>query len=177
MWGPMGKSDEDWETVYRENVTWIYRLMLAKVGNPADAEDLTGEVFLAALKPLRVGASTEQVRAYLVATAKTVLAAHWRRLFGREITTISLDEALEIPHDHTENVNGSGHRAKNRRVDAILAELPERARKVLQLRFLESYSLQDTADELGVSLANVKVIQHRALRLAAQAAARIEEQA
>ena len=45
------------------------------------------------------------------------------------------------------------------------------------VRFLESYSLQDAADELGVSLANVKVIQHRALRLAAQAAARIEEQA
>jgi len=108
-----------------------------------------------------------------VAPAKTVLAAHWRRLFGQEITTISLDEALEIPHDHTENVNGSGHRAKNRRVDAILAELPERARKVLQLRFLESYSLQDAADEMGVTLANIKVIQHRALRLAAQAAAQL----
>ncbi|HKN53645.1 MAG TPA: RNA polymerase sigma factor [Amycolatopsis sp.] len=172
-----GKSDEDWETVYRENVVWVHRLMLAKVGNRAEAEDLTGEVFLAALKPLRVNASTEQIRAYLVATAKTVLAAYWRRLFGREITTISLDEALEIPDDHRENVNGSGQRAKNRRVDAILAELPERARKVLQLRFLESYSLQDAADEMGVTLANIKVIQHRALRLAAQAAARIEGRA
>ena len=171
----MGKSDEDWETVYRENVTWIYRLMLAKVGNPADAEDLTGEIFLAALKPLRVGASTEQVRAYLVATAKSVLAAHWRRLFGREITTISLEEAVEIPHGGVQIINGSARPAKKRRLEAILAELPERARRVLQLRFLESYSLQDAADELGVTLANIKVIQHRALRLAAQVAARIEE--
>ncbi|MGW4525369.1 RNA polymerase sigma factor [Amycolatopsis sp. NPDC004378] len=170
-----GKSESDWETVYRENVVWIYRLMLTKVGNPADAEDLTGEVFLAALKPLRLTARSEEVRAYLLATARTVLAAHWRRLFGREITTIGLDETTEIPDRDDETPNGSPRHATDRRITAILAELPERARKVLQLRFLESYSLQDAADELGVTLANVKVIQHRALRLAAQAAARIEE--
>jgi RNA polymerase sigma-70 factor (ECF subfamily) len=172
-----GKSESDWETVYRENVVWVYRLMVKKVGNPADAEDLTGEVFLAALKPLRTNARREEVRAYLVATARTVLAAHWRRLFGREITTIGLDETMEIPDGSHRRMSGSTVQATDRRVHAILAELPERARKVLQLRFLESYSLQDAADELGVSLANVKVIQHRALRLAAQAAARIEEQA
>ena len=171
-----GKSGPDWETVYRENVVWVYRLMLKKVGNPADAEDLTGEVFLAALKPLRANASTEEVRAYLLATARTVLAAHWRRLFGREITTIGLDETTDFPDNSHTVTNGTAALATDRRVSAILAELPERARKVLQLRFLESYSLQDAADELGVSLANVKVIQHRALRLAAQAAARIEEQ-
>ncbi|WP_329054787.1 RNA polymerase sigma factor [Amycolatopsis sp. NBC_01488] len=172
-----GKSEPDWETVYRENVVWVYRLMLKKVGNPADAEDLTGEVFLAVLKPLRASANAAEVRAYLLATARTVLAAHWRRLFGREITTIGLDETTEIPDSSHRTTNGSAILATDRRVAAILAELPERARKVLQLRFLESYSLQDAAEELGVSLANVKVIQHRALRLAAQAAARIEEQA
>ncbi|RSM45771.1 RNA polymerase sigma factor [Amycolatopsis balhimycina DSM 5908] len=172
-----GKSEPDWETVYRENVVWVYRLMVKKVGNPADAEDLTGEVFLAALKPLRANARREEVRAYLLATARTVLAAHWRRLFGREITTIGLDETMEIPDGSPRMTNGTTVPATDRRVAAILAELPERARRVLQLRFLESYSLQDAADELGVSLANVKVIQHRALRLAAQAAERIEEQA
>jgi RNA polymerase sigma-70 factor (ECF subfamily) len=172
-----GKSEPDWETVYRENVVWVYRLMLRKVGNPADAEDLTGEVFLAVLKPLRGSASAAEIRAYLMATARTVLAAHWRRLFGREVTTIGLDETADIPDTGHRTVNGSAAPASDRRVDAILAELPERARKVLRLRFLESYSLQDAANELGVSLANVKVIQHRALRLAAQAAARIEEQA
>ncbi|MFD9895993.1 RNA polymerase sigma factor [Amycolatopsis sp. NPDC059027] len=170
-----GKSQQGWETIYRENVRWVHRLMLAKVGNRADAEDLTTEVFLAALKPLRTNATAQEVRAYLVATARTVLAAHWRRLFGREITTIGLDEASEIPDTERENGNGSSGITAHHRLEAILAELPERARTVLRLRFLESYSLQDAADELGVTLANVKVIQHRALRLAAQAAARIEE--
>ena len=43
----------DWEEIYRDNVVRLYRLMYAKVGNRPDAEDLTTEVFMAALGPLR----------------------------------------------------------------------------------------------------------------------------
>ena len=35
----------DWESVYRDNVERLYRLMYARVGNRPDAEDLTSEVF------------------------------------------------------------------------------------------------------------------------------------
>lgn len=80
-----------WEEIYRDNVERVYRIMFAKVGNRPDAEDLTAEVFMAALRPLRVSASVGEVRAYLVATAGTVLAAHWRRTLGIAVTT--LDEA------------------------------------------------------------------------------------
>jgi hypothetical protein len=79
----------DWEAVYRDNLDRVYRLMFAKVGNRSDAEDLTAEVFLAALRPLRVSATVGEVRAYLTATARTVLAGYWRRTLGREITTIA----------------------------------------------------------------------------------------
>jgi RNA polymerase sigma-70 factor (ECF subfamily) len=90
-----GEFYPDWEAVYRDNVDRVYRLMFAKVGNRPDAEDLTAEVFLAALRPLRVSASAPEVRAYLVATARTVLAGHWRRTLGREITRFTDDEVLE----------------------------------------------------------------------------------
>ena len=39
----------NWDAVYRDNVTWVYRLMYGKVGNQPDAEDLTAEVFMTAL--------------------------------------------------------------------------------------------------------------------------------
>ena len=71
---PTGEAYADWEAVYRDNVDRVYRMMFAKVGNRPDAEDLTAEVFLAALRPLRVSASVGEVRAYLAATARTVLA-------------------------------------------------------------------------------------------------------
>lgn len=60
--------------VYRDNVARVYRLMYVKVGNRPDAEDLTAEVFATALRPLRVSASAAEVRAYLLATARMVLA-------------------------------------------------------------------------------------------------------
>ena len=75
-----GEVYPDWEAVYRDNVERVYRAMVAKVGNRADAEDLTAEVFLTALRPLRLSASVGEVRAYLAATARTVLAGHWRRI-------------------------------------------------------------------------------------------------
>ncbi|MFL6076744.1 MAG: RNA polymerase sigma factor [Mycobacteriales bacterium] len=156
----------DWQAIYADNVGRVYRLLYAKVGNRPDAEDLTSEVFLAALRPLRPTASAPEVRAYLLATARTVLAAHWRRTLGRQVTTIALDE--DFPDDGPAPAEPAGGRAGPRgRVAAILAALPERYRQVLELRFLRAYSVRETAAALGVTAANAKVLQHRALRMAA----------
>src|ERR1700677_1522627 len=84
----------DWDSAYLDNVGRLYRLMYAKVGNRPDAEDLTSEVFRAALGPLRLTASKGEVRAYLLATARTVLASHWRRRLGLEVTHIEPDADL-----------------------------------------------------------------------------------
>jgi RNA polymerase sigma-70 factor (ECF subfamily) len=50
----------------------------------------------------------------------------------------------------------------------ILAELPELYRRILQLRFLDSCSVREAAAALGVSVTYAKVLQHRALRRAAE---------
>jgi DNA-directed RNA polymerase specialized sigma24 family protein len=54
--------EQDWESIYRDNVDRIYRLMYSRVGNRPDAEDLTSEVFKAALPPLRLSASPPEIR-------------------------------------------------------------------------------------------------------------------
>jgi RNA polymerase sigma factor (sigma-70 family) len=151
----------DWQAVYSDNATWVYRTIYARVGNRPDAEDLTAEVFLAALRPLRLSASVPEVRAYLRTTARTVLAAHWRETMGREIT--SIDDLPELPPGHDDTVSTAPHR-----VQALLEALPDQYRRILELRFLQGRSVKESADELRVSVANAKVLQHRALRLAAQ---------
>ncbi len=150
----------DWEAVYQDNASWVYRTLFARVGNRADAEDLTAEVFMAALRPLRLTASVAEVRAYLRVTARTVLAAHWRETLGREITSI---DDVEQPPESEEAISTAPQR-----VARVLDKLPDRYRRVLELRFLQGHSIKDSAAELGVSVANAKVLQHRALRLAAQ---------
>jgi RNA polymerase sigma factor (sigma-70 family) len=152
----------NWDAIYLDNVERLYRMMYARVGNRADAEDLTAEVFQAALKPLRTSASVGEVRAYLLATARTVLASHWRRHYGTEITTIDVDvdrAALDEPPSESD---------APRRVRALLGELPDHYARILQLRFLDSCTLREAAHAMNISLGNAKVLQHRALRRAAQ---------
>jgi RNA polymerase sigma factor (sigma-70 family) len=145
-------------------VVRVYRLLYSKVGNKPDAEDLTTEVFMAALGPLRVTASRGEVRAYLFATARTVLAGYWRRRLGLEITRIDF-ELADRELDDPPSFSQAPARAR-----AALATLPDRHRRILELRFLESRSIRESAHEMGISVANAKVLQHRALRMAAKAA-------
>lgn len=154
-----------WEHIYNDNVDRLYRLMFGKVGNRADAEDLTAEVFLAAVPRVRQAASIGEVRAYLSAVARTVLADHWRRTLGQQITTVDPGEFDQVP-EVTAPAGTGGHVAA-RRVSRLLEALPERYRRILQLRFLESASIREAATSMQITIANAKVLQFRALRQAA----------
>jgi len=153
----------NWDEIYLDNVVRVYRLLFSKVGNRQDAEDLTTEVFMAALGPLRVTASRGEVRAYLAATARTVLATYWRRRLGLQVTSIDPDLAASYL---AEPPAESDAPARARR---LLQGLPDRHRRILELRFLEACSIKEAAREMGISVANAKVLQHRALRMAAAA--------
>lgn len=157
----------DWESVYRDNIERVYRLMYARVGNRPDAEDLTSEVFRTALGPLRLASPKIAVRSYLLVTARTVLASHWRRRLGLPVSYIdpTADLAYLAEPSKPDQPSDAPERA-----GTILAALPERYRRILELRFLEARSIKEAAKTMDVSVSNAKVIQHRALRMAAKAA-------
>jgi RNA polymerase sigma factor (sigma-70 family) len=163
-----GDTYTDWESVYRDNVDRLYRLMYARVGNRPDAEDLTSEVFRAALGPLRLASSKGEVRSYLLSTARTVLASHWRRTLGLPVTSIDPQSDLSYLAEPTGPEQPSDAPA---RAGKILAALPERYRRILELRFLEACSIKESAHTMNVSVSNAKVLQHRALAMAAKVAA------
>jgi RNA polymerase sigma-70 factor, ECF subfamily len=162
----------DWEAVYRDNVDRLYRLMYARVGNRPDAEDLTSEVFRTALGPLRLGSSKGEVRSYLLATATTVLAAHWRRRLGAPVT--SIDPDLDLALLAEPSTLGQRSDAPNR-LASVLAALPDRYRRILELRFLEASSIKEAAHAMDVSVSNAKVLQHRALHMATKIASEMDE--
>jgi RNA polymerase sigma factor (sigma-70 family) len=167
--GPRAVADTggcypDWAAVYADNAIWVYRMITARIGNVPDAEDLTAEVFLAALRLLRTTATVAQVRGYLYAVTRSVLAAHWRQSrqsTGCEIT--SIDDIPDLPQqaDHAVDITAA------HQVRRVLASLPDNYRRILELRFLQGRSINESATRMGVSVANAKVLQHRALRRAA----------
>jgi RNA polymerase sigma factor (sigma-70 family) len=156
-------AGQDWESIYRSTVILIYRYIYARVGNRADAEDLTTQVYMRALPRLRLAAAIEEIRSYLVATARSVMADHWRDRY--DVRVDELEDSLAAPIVHV--TSEADEEAGVRRAGAILGALPDHYRRVLELRFLRGYSLRETAAEMGISLSNAKVMQHRALRRAA----------
>jgi RNA polymerase sigma factor (sigma-70 family) len=161
----------DWESVYRDNVDRLYRLMYARVGNHPDAEDLTSEVFRTTFGPLRLASSKGEVRSYLLVTAATVLASHWRRTLGVPVTSLDpeVDAAYLAEPSPLDPTSDAPDRAGR-----ILAALPDRYRRILELRFLESCSIKDAAKAMDITVSNAKVLQHRALRMATKVAGEME---
>ncbi|HEY2297424.1 MAG TPA: sigma-70 family RNA polymerase sigma factor [Jatrophihabitans sp.] len=166
-----GSVYHDWETVYRDNVDRLYRLMYARVGNRPDAEDLTSEVFSTALRPMRLPTSKGEARSYLLLTAKTVLASHWRRRLGQPVTTIDPDTDVAYLAEASGIEQPSDAPA---RAGKILGGLPERYRRILELRFLEACSIKEAAHTMSITVSNAKVLQHRALKMAANLAAEMD---
>ena len=158
----MNVAASRWSTIYQDHARYVFRVIHARVVNRADAEDLTAEVFARTINPLRANASDAEVRGYLLATARTVLAGHWERNARLPVTVLPDD----VPSPAPAPVSA----ASSRRVRAILDALPERYRRILELRFLCAMTLRETAAELGISVANAKVLQHRALARAARTA-------
>jgi len=139
----------------------VFAFIYARVGNRADAEDLTQQVAMKAIPRLRQGAPASAIRGYLFATARSVLGAFWSTRLGLSQAELHEDLALAIPQGPTSDEPAE-------RARRILAGLSDNYRRVLELRFLHGYSLKEVAAEMRSTVGAVKVMQLRALRAAAK---------
>jgi RNA polymerase sigma factor (sigma-70 family) len=139
----------------------IYAFIYARVGNRADAEDLTQQVAMKAIPRLRQGAPASAVRGYLFATARSVLGGFWSTRLGLSESELHDDLAMVTPP--------AGYSEESvELVRRILEGLSDNYRRVLELRFLHGYSLKEVAVEMRSTVGAVKVMQLRALRAAAK---------
>jgi RNA polymerase sigma-70 factor (ECF subfamily) len=139
----------------------------ASVRQPSDVADLTQETFLRAYAHLgtfnpELGRFSTWVYHIARNVVRTFLGRSQKRVpvaeFGEDQT---LENALA---DHSQDADPAGGvlRAEaEAEVRAALAELPERTRAVLSLRFYDNMDYQTIATTMGLSLGNVKTLIHR----------------
>jgi RNA polymerase sigma factor (sigma-70 family) len=154
----------DAEALYRAHVRPLYTFIYSKVGNREAAEDLTSEVFTRALAHLDPTREERSIVAWLYRVARNAVADYWRA--DPRARVIGLQEARLARHAPPA-LDGAHQDQAAARASALLARLPEHYRAVLTHRLLEGLSVADTARCMGLSEANVKVLQHRALKRAA----------
>jgi RNA polymerase sigma-70 factor (ECF subfamily) len=135
----------------------VYALAYHALGNVADAQDLTQEVFLRALRSLdRYEETRAPFAAYLAAIARNLVRNRARLRSSAVLdddapTAGAGPEALAITASELE------------RVRAALRELPADQRCVIELRLSEGRSMSETAALLGRNPDAVRQLQHRAL--------------
>ena len=139
----------------------VYAFIYARVGNRADAEDLTQQVALKAIPRLRQNAAASSIRGYLFATARSVLGGFWSTRLGLSEAELHEDLMLSVPPEPPSE-------GGTETVQRILAQLSDNYRRVLELRFLYGYSLKEVAAEMNSTVGAIKVMQLRALRAAAK---------
>jgi len=156
---------QEFSTFYQENLGLIYGYVYSKVGNREEAEDLTSQIFLKAVRGVDTERGFLSMRKWLFQVARTSIADYWRKHY--RVPTSSLEELFEAGWEgpaEEEPLVLSAEPAE--RVQRILAALPQHYREVLTCRFLLNLSIRDTALRMGLSEANVKVLQFRALKRA-----------
>jgi len=141
----------------------VYAFLFRRVGNRADAEDLTQQVAMKAVPRLDPSAPRESIRGYLFRVARTELAGHWATRFGLPQQSLDEDVFAEV-----DNAVDSGSASAMDLAARILERLPDNYAKVLELRFLRNYSAREVAREMGTTPGNVRIMQLRALRAAAR---------
>lgn len=144
----------------------VYAFIYSRVGNRADAEDLTQQVALKAIPRLRQGSPPSAIRGYLFATARSVLGGFWSTRLGLSVAELREDLAMAMPADPPSEEGVEV-------VQRVLGQLSDNYRRVLELRFLHGYSLKEVAAEMNSTVGAIKVMQLRALRAAAKV--RLEE--
>jgi RNA polymerase sigma-70 factor, ECF subfamily len=154
------------ESVYDRHVVGIYRFVYARVGNRPDAEDLTAQVFVRAVEQLDTSREPGQIAAWLYRVAQNAIADYWRAFYRLPIVDAERVAPGWEPVDAAQPPAALDDRAALR-VEAVLRGLPDRYRRVLELRFLQRLSLAETASAMGITSGNAKVLQYRALRKAA----------
>lgn len=154
------------QTFYQENLGIIYRFVYSKVGNREEAEDLTSQIFIKAVRNMDATRGPLSMQKWLFQVARTTLADYWRTYYRGSISSLEelLDAGWEGPTEG-ETLEISIHPSE--RVQRILRALPEHYQEVLTCRFLLSLSIKETALHMGLTEANVKVLQFRALKRAA----------
>lgn len=162
-----GDSDA-FAQIYHRYLDQVFRFIYFRVSNRQVAEDLTAETFLRALR--RIGSVTWQGRdlgAWLVTIARNLVADYFKS--GRYRFEVSTGDVLDADDAQERGPEGSPEAAvvdhiTNVALLSAVQRLNPEQRECIVLRFLQGFSVAETAQVMGKNEGAIKALQYRAVR-------------
>jgi RNA polymerase sigma-70 factor (ECF subfamily) len=154
---------EAFAALYDRYVDRVYRFVLYRVhGDSALSEDLTSEVFLRALRKIKgFQWQGRDVGAWFLTIARNLVLDHFKS--GR----VRL-EILGVEGAEGENVldaeDAALSRVSTQDLYKAIARLGNEQQEVIYWRFLQGYSVAETAAAMGKSDGAIKALQYRAVK-------------
>ncbi|RKN44205.1 ECF subfamily RNA polymerase sigma factor, BldN family [Micromonospora endolithica] len=157
--------------IYDRYVDTVFRFVYFRVGNRQLAEDLTSDTFLRALK--RIGSFTWQGRdlgAWLVTIARNLVADHFKS--GRYRLEVTTGDVLDADREDR-GPEGSPEAAVVEHITNVallsaVKQLNPEQQECIVLRFLQGFSVAETARTMGKNEGAIKALQYRAVRALAR---------
>ena len=146
--------------IYEENFDKIYRYIVLKIGDRIEAEDMTQQVFLNALKSLSSFKwKGLPFSAWLFRIAHNQIVDYFRK--KSKHATVPLDESLTTGNDNPRRM-AEGKADIEQLVQATRG-LTKAQQEVISLRFAGELSVAEVARVMGKSEGAIKALQHSAI--------------
>src|SRR5215469_14417079 len=153
----------------QENWLHVYRSVARWVGTPAEAEDLTQDVFVRAIQSIHSYRGTDvgiAYRAYLLRISRNLLTDRWRsrQAAGAVIHQPLSGELASRPLDADKGPEATViSREEYDRLLAALDRLPDAYSDVLRQRVLRGLTAAEVAAQTGLTANAVRQLQFRAI--------------
>jgi RNA polymerase sigma-70 factor, ECF subfamily len=151
--------------LYDRYVERVYRFVLYRVhGDSALAEDVTSEVFLRALRKIK-GFTWQgrDVGAWFLTIARNLVLDHFKsgrarlEVLGMETPAATDDRILNAEDEALSRVSAQD-------LYKAIGQLGTEQQEVIYWRFLQGYSVAETAAAMGKSDGAIKALQYRAVK-------------
>lgn len=137
----------------------LYNYALRLCSDPLKADHIVGDVFAKLLDQWSIGnGPSSNLRAYLYETTYHLIVDEAR--YSHRESPLEVVDFVRNDGQST-LVNLENRMLFDAVIVAVKKDLTEDQRHVIILRFLEGFSLRETADIMGKEVYNVKVIQNR----------------
>ncbi|MFG3418716.1 sigma-70 family RNA polymerase sigma factor [Micromonospora sp. NPDC048063] len=155
--------------MYRDTV---FRFVYFRCGNRQLAEDLTADTFVRALRRIdQVSWQGSDIGAWFVTIARNLVADYFKSSrYQREVAVGDILDG-EDRVDHTREGDPAGAAVaylSSRDLLAAVKQLNPEQQECIVLRFLQGYSVRETAVAMGKQEGAIKALQYRAVRALAR---------
>lgn len=148
----------------------VFYYINSRISNYNDAEEITSDVFLTLLENINKFRGESSFKNYVWGIVKNKIKTYIsekKKNHGLLLSDLNLDYEM-LPADDALQQNKEYKNRLRKALNYILKLMRPKYAQIINMRFIKMYTINEVARKLSISVNNVKVLQHRAIKKATE---------